>query len=136
MLSGDWLSCLLLARKIIDGEPKLFTHLLHGNFLSVALSDTENQLPTNTKVLKFGGTSVEDWPAFERAAQIVRANASGGLVVIVSAMGGVTDALIRSFRRGTTGETAEALQSLEHHFERHLTVAQNLGASRSPRSKR
>lgn len=86
-------------------------------------------MPTNIKVLKFGGTSVEDWPAFERAAQIVRANADAGLVVIVSAMSGVTDALIRSFRRGANGETREALQLLEEHFERHLTVAQNLGAS-------
>jgi aspartate kinase len=77
--------------------------------------------------LKFGGTSVEDWAAFERAAQIVRANSDGGLVVIVSAMGGVTDALIRSFRSSATGETDKALQLLEQHFERHLTVAQNLG---------
>lgn len=86
-------------------------------------------MPNNIKILKFGGTSLEDWPAFERAAQIVRANAGGGLVVIVSAMSGVTDALIRSFRRGATGETAAAVQTLEEHFKRHLTVAQNLGES-------
>jgi aspartate kinase len=86
-------------------------------------------LPTNIKVLKFGGTSLEDWPAFERAAQIVGANADGGLVVIVSAMSGVTDALIKSFRKGATGETAAGLQLLEEHFERHLTVAKNLGAA-------
>jgi aspartate kinase len=79
--------------------------------------------------LKFGGTSVEDWPAFERAAQIVRANADSELVVIVSAMSGVTDALIGSFRKSATGESAAALQLLEQHFERHLTVAQNLGAN-------
>lgn len=89
----------------------------------------ENQLPNKIKVLKFGGTSLEDWAAFERAAQIVRANAGSGLVVIVSAMSGVTDALIKSFRRSATGEIAEALQLLDEHFERHLTVAQNLGAS-------
>lgn len=79
--------------------------------------------------MKFGGTSVEDWPAFERAAQIVRGNADSGLVVIVSAMSGFTDALIKSFQKGATGETAEALLLLEEHFERHLKVVRNLSAS-------
>ena len=86
-------------------------------------------MPADIKILKFGGTSVEDWPAFERAAQIVRAGAGSGLVVIVSAIGGFTDALIKSFQSGTTGETARALLSLEEHFERHLTVAGNLSPS-------
>ena len=86
-------------------------------------------MPANIKVLKFGGTSVEDWPAFERAAQIVQANTASGLVVIVSAMGGFTDALIKSFRRAAAGETVEALLLLEEHFERHLEVARNLSSS-------
>ena len=86
-------------------------------------------MPTHIKVMKFGGTSVEDWPAFERAAQIVRANADSGLVVVVSAMGGFTDALIRSSQISATDETAEAFLLLDEHFERHLTVARNLSAS-------
>lgn len=88
-------------------------------------------MPAHTKVMKFGGTSVEDWPAFERAAQIVSASADSGLVVVVSAMSGFTDALIKSFQRGATGETAEAFLLLEEHFERHLSVARNLSASAS-----
>ena len=89
----------------------------------------EKNLPAPLRVLKFGGTSVEDWPAFERVAGIVRANAETPLVVIVSAMGGVTDALIKNFRRAAKGETAAALRSLEEHFERHLSVARQLSAS-------
>ena len=70
---------------------------------------------TNIKVLKFGGTSVADAAAFERAVEIVRANHDSPVVVIVSAMSGVTDALI-------------AVKDLDEHFERHLQVAQILNA--------
>lgn len=80
------------------------------------------------RVLKFGGTSVEDWPAFQRVAAIVSANADTPSVVIVSAMGGVTDALVKNFRRAAKGELAPALQALEEHFERHLSVAGELNA--------
>jgi aspartate kinase len=83
-------------------------------------------LLADIKILKFGGTSVEDWPAFERAAQIVRASAGSGLVVVVSAIGGFTDALIRSFQSAATGETSTASQALEKHFERHLIIAGSL----------
>src|SRR6185503_2627093 len=47
--------------------------------------------------------------------EIVRANHNSRVVVVVSAMSGVTDALI-------------AVRNLEEHFERHLQVAQILNA--------
>ena len=72
-------------------------------------------MATNIKVLKFGGTSVADAAAFERAVEIVRGNRNSPVVVVVSAMSGVTDALI-------------AVNNLEEHFERHLQVAQILEA--------
>lgn len=77
--------------------------------------------------MKFGGTSLEDGQAFQRVAHIVDSNVSENLVVVVSAMSGVTDALINSFQRAAKGETSEALRMLEHHFERHLKVASTLG---------
>ncbi|MEJ7618765.1 MAG: hypothetical protein WKF30_17740 [Pyrinomonadaceae bacterium] len=45
-------------------------------------------------VMKFGGTSVEDAPAFVRVAEIVAAErrASRPVVVVVSAMSRMTDA--------------------------------------------
>ncbi|MFZ3210495.1 MAG: lysine-sensitive aspartokinase 3, partial [Terriglobales bacterium] len=44
-------------------------------------------------VMKFGGTSVEDAPAIERVAEIVRSRAMEGPVVVVSALARVTDQL-------------------------------------------
>jgi aspartate kinase len=80
------------------------------------------------KILKFGGTSVGDAAAFERAVQIVRANQSSPVVVVVSAMSGVTDALIKSIRTAASHGSAPALKTLEEHFERHLQVARSLKA--------
>jgi aspartate kinase len=74
------------------------------------------------KVLKFGGTSVADAEAFARAARIVYANFDAPLVVVVSAMSGVTDALLRSVNiRASNG-------FLDEQFERHLKAAEPLGA--------
>lgn len=85
--------------------------------------------------MKFGGTSLEDGQAFQRVAHIVDSNLAADLVVVVSAMSGVTDALIRSFQRAAKGEPSESLQTLEHHFERHLKVAGTLGANASERMR-
>jgi aspartate kinase len=83
---------------------------------------------THIKVLKFGGTSVADAAAFQRAADIVRANRSVPVVVVVSAMSGVTDALIKSFRTAATDGPQRAFHTLDEHFERHLNIAQTLKA--------
>ncbi|MCM3901476.1 MAG: aspartate kinase [Pyrinomonadaceae bacterium] len=80
-------------------------------------------------VMKFGGTSLEDEQAFQRVARIVSSNQSSNLVVIVSAMSGVTNALIKGFQRAGQGEASEALQTLERHFERHLKVISHLSAT-------
>jgi aspartate kinase len=80
-------------------------------------------------VMKFGGTSVEDDQAFQRVAHIVDSNESSNLVVIVSAMSGVTNALICGFERAAKGETSEALLDLEHHFERHIKVSSALSST-------
>jgi len=85
--------------------------------------------------MKFGGTSLEDGQAFQRVAHIVDSNVSENLVVVVSAMSGVTDALISSFQRAAKGESSEALRTLEHHFERHLRVTSTLGATASERMR-
>jgi aspartate kinase len=53
---------------------------------------------THITLVKFGGTSIQDAPAFERVAQIVKTKASAPLIVVASAMSGVTDALIAGFR--------------------------------------
>jgi aspartate kinase len=88
---------------------------------------------THITVLKFGGTSIQDAPAFMRVAQIVNAKQSSPLIVVASAMSGVTDALIAAFR-GASAQGADAsADKLEQHFVRHLDVGQNLSAMRFAR---
>src|SRR2546423_1926656 len=79
-----------------------------------------------TIVMKFGGTSVEDARAFERVAEIIQSHAVARPIVVVSAMSGVTDALLASARMASCGETDAAMRHLEEHFERHLRVARGL----------
>ncbi len=82
-------------------------------------------MTSSIKVLKFGGTSVADTAAFERAARIVH-DCDAPVVVVVSAMSGVTDALIKSICTAASGETAAAIATLKEHFARHLHVAESL----------
>src|SRR5436189_2422789 len=72
--------------------------------------------------MKFGGTSVGDVAAFERVFHIVSTQIEKHPVVVVSAMTKVTDALLAAFEAAKKGDPAEAIASLEPHFERHLEV--------------
>lgn len=76
--------------------------------------------------MKFGGTSVQDARALERVVNIVRKRRDEVPVVVVSAMSGVTDALLASMRTATERHPDQALGSLEIHFERHLRAARTL----------
>ncbi|HYP01380.1 MAG TPA: lysine-sensitive aspartokinase 3 [Pyrinomonadaceae bacterium] len=81
-------------------------------------------------VMKFGGTSVEDARAFARVARIVgaRSGECPAIVVVVSAMSRVTDALLASVERALEGDAAAAARALEEHFERYTLVALMLQA--------
>jgi aspartate kinase len=70
------------------------------------------------KILKFGGTSVGDAAAFERAVQIVREHRSAPVVVVVSAMSGMTDALISGNR-----------EVINRQLQRHVEVAESLNVA-------
>jgi aspartate kinase len=80
-----------------------------------------------TTVMKFGGTSVEDRRAFERVAGIICAHRRARPVVVVSAMARITDALLTVASAAEKGDHAAARQ-LDEHFDRHLAVAEHLGA--------
>ncbi|MGE3467415.1 MAG: lysine-sensitive aspartokinase 3 [Pyrinomonadaceae bacterium] len=82
----------------------------------------ENLLPT---VLKFGGTSVGDVAAFERVFHIVSTQIERRPVVVVSAMTKVTDALLAAFETAKKGDFAEAVGSLDPHFDRHVEVSRH-----------
>lgn len=77
-------------------------------------------------VMKFGGTSVEDAAAFGRVASIVADRLSQRPIVIVSAMSGMTDALLASVEVAAKGRAKAASASLTSQFNRHSAVAREL----------
>lgn len=83
-------------------------------------------------VMKFGGTSVGDVAAFQRVIGVVSSQLDRKPVVIVSAMTKVTDALLAAFDTAKKGDFAEALASLEPHFERHVEVSKHFIPSDKP----
>jgi len=77
-------------------------------------------------VMKFGGTSVADAHAFENVARIVASQRSVAPVVVVSAMSGVTDALLAATIAAAERRADEAIASLEQIFQRHHRTAAEL----------
>jgi aspartate kinase len=77
-------------------------------------------------VMKFGGTSVADAAALERVAAIVAAHREDRPVVVVSAMSGVTDALLASTSIASEQGLNAAIKSLNETFRRHHHAAQQL----------
>jgi aspartate kinase len=77
-------------------------------------------------VYKFGGTSLAD---AERVAHVARLVAEGpaSLVVVVSALGGVTDHLVALCGCRAEGDAAEASTIVGKLRTRHLDVVANLG---------
>jgi len=84
-------------------------------------------------VMKFGGTSVADRPAVERLVSIVRAARQAaiqpesadwrGPVVVVSALGGVTDRLLGVAAEAGAGDVEGARENINALEARHLDVA-------------
>jgi aspartate kinase len=71
-------------------------------------------------VVKFGGTSVGDAPAIERAASIVRGRLGRAPIVVVSALGGATNALLAVGEQSAKGHLIGALRNVESLRDRHL----------------
>ena len=71
-------------------------------------------------VIKFGGTSVADAAAIDRAASITRARAARQPVVVVSALAGTTNALLAIADQASRGRLIVALSGIEELRTRHL----------------
>lgn len=84
-------------------------------------------------VAKFGGTSVADPSAIRRLVAIARRDSSTA-VVVVSAMSGVTDALIACARAAAAGGAADAGRTLGVIADRHHQAAAALGLDRDARA--
>ena len=81
--------------------------------------------------MKFGGTSVADAAALENVASIIAAQQHDAPVVVISAMSGVTDALLASTRLAAEHRVDDAIQSLSETFDRHNSTAKQLLARNS-----
>ena len=80
-------------------------------------------------VQKFGGTSVADPAAIRRLIEIVRTARSrdgSGPAVVVSAMSGVTDGLLKVAADASAAKADDALAGVAKIRERHLIAARDL----------
>lgn len=76
------------------------------------------------KVLKFGGTSVGSIQSLENVKKIISRNRPERQIVVVSALGGITDTLIRTAESAATnGDYKEGLQTI---ISRHLNIIDGL----------
>src|SRR3989441_2078175 len=79
------------------------------------------------RVMKFGGTSVGDAECIERAAKIVAAaSGQGAVVVVVSAMSGVTNRLIEAAHRSQEGRQEEVAKLTDLLRIQHETALRTL----------
>ena len=83
------------------------------------------------KVLKFGGTSVGSVEALRLAASIIRTELPRGGVVVVSALSGTTDQILKAVAAAGRGDSNTALELLGSLEARHRAVAEELGVARS-----
>jgi aspartate kinase len=83
-------------------------------------------------VMKFGGSSVVDATAIRRVIRIVAAERERGHapVVVVSALGGVTDRLLGLADAARKGQTTEVEEGVAQLQVRHLAEVRELGADR------
>lgn len=77
-------------------------------------------------VIKFGGTSVGDAAAIDRAAAIVRDRTARQPLVVVSALGGATNALVAIAEQAAQGQLISAIRGVEALRDRHLETSEKL----------
>src|SRR2546430_14379709 len=75
---------------------------------------------------KFGGASLADAAAIRHAVGIVRAQRPDAMVVVVSAMGGVTDALLDGAARAAGGGASQVRAAAEARRAKHTAAARAL----------
>ncbi|NLD74496.1 MAG: aspartate kinase [Chloroflexi bacterium] len=84
-------------------------------------------------VFKFGGTSVGSAERIQAVAEIVEAARARGVVVVLSAMSGVTNALIAGARSAAEGDERQSLAIQADLLARHLGVVEELLAAGAER---
>jgi bifunctional aspartokinase / homoserine dehydrogenase 1 len=88
------------------------------------------------RVMKFGGTSVGDASSIAQVVEIIRAaSAESQLVVVVSAMGGVTNKLIEAARHSEAGAHGPVAIIFEQIRQQHETAITTLVHSAEQRRR-
>lgn len=77
-------------------------------------------------VCKFGGTSVGDADAIRRTASIIASRVERRPIVVVSALGGATNALIALAEQAARGQLIGALRAVQGLRDRHLRETTSL----------
>jgi len=90
-----------------------------------------------TLVMKFGGTSVGDAQAVREVCAIIRQASQSWphLVIVISAMAGVTNMLLKSAERAASGDIKLSSQSAYKIFHKHDEVIRNLITDPSDQDK-
>src|SRR5258708_14951832 len=104
-----------------------------------ASNPSENATGTRVVAFKSGGSSLLGAPRLLHAARLVanavhkenlsRAGSTGSVVVVVSAMKGITDRLLTIARRLEAGCRTDARRDAEHVLQIHLDVLRDLQLS-------
>ena len=81
------------------------------------------------KILKFGGTSVGTVEALRRCGSIIGQELPQGGLVVVSALSGTTDTLLRAMTAAAKGDGATAADLQTGLEARHRALAETLGLS-------
>jgi bifunctional aspartokinase / homoserine dehydrogenase 1 len=93
-------------------------------------------MPLALQVMKFGGTSVGDADCIRRAAAIIKSSASQRpVVVVVSAMGGVTNRLVQSAHRAEQGEQDFITQLTADLHTQHIKTLESLVQANESQAK-
>src|SRR5215468_1628975 len=94
-----------------------------GQRLSLRIISSQRLMTKPLQVMKFGGTSVGDATCVARAAQIVATAAHGmRIVVVVSAMSGVTNRLIDAAKRSSEGDAIAGTALVESLRQQHYAA--------------
>ncbi|HXG56378.1 MAG TPA: aspartate kinase [Vicinamibacterales bacterium] len=88
-------------------------------------STTARRAAGALEVWKFGGASLADAPAIEKARGLI-ARHHGPLVVVASALGGVTDLLLDGAHQSAAGATGEGARAAAEFLRRHREVVRAL----------
>ncbi len=76
--------------------------------------------------MKFGGTSVEDAKSMRTVIEIVRKEETRTPIVVLSAISGATNILLKSARTAQEGKLEDAILLLNGLFDCHVTLMENL----------